>query len=546
MGFQMPQFQMPQRQFNPYNPFDNPWRVANKNAGNIPPGFKSRGIAGTDQDINVGFKNNPQGSNPTGPYAHGNGGLFSVPGQMPQIFSAMQLPMMGLIDDLPIMFEGLGQEFDGGDRDFGGFTSPLHTYITGVTQGNLDNVANQPTTQCTVGPEAGLLKACTVTMPYGKYRAMMKLDLEQIAQLRDRSDPVYLQLMNMAPPQTNLIPSALGQQGGNQILINEFAKRAFSLAVSWKRLLASQTYAGNPTNSSTSVNYQQIEGFDLQINAGNHKDAFTNMVCTALDSDLKDFGSRVIGQNSANNSSLYQNLDMLYRYCWWNASREGLLPVSWKWVMHPNAFDEICKIWPVEQFTEALLAIGAFTNGRVTIDGKETIDLRNAMRAGSYLPIRGIPIEVVQDDTVTETNVTNNALLSAGQYASGIYLMPYTVLGGMPITYIQPFNWANGIMDDTVQQGRLLHTFTTDGGLFRWYVFYNGSCVQWDIVIRFRVRTHMPQIAGRLQNVGYAPLQHVQSWDPNSAYFKDGGRTNIPQSSFYVDWSSSNTPTVIA
>lgn len=537
------------KSFNPYNPFQNPWNVASKNASNIPASFRRLGLAQTDEDRaqkEIGYKNNPIGSNPTGPYAHGNGGLFSVPGQMPQIFSAMQLPMMGAIDDLPIMFEGLGQEFDGGDQGFGGFTAPLHTYITGVTQGNLDNVANQPTVACTVGPSAGLLKACTVTMPYGKYRASMNLDLEQIAALRDRADPTYLQLMNMAPSQINLIPSPLGQGAGNQILINEFARRAFSLAVSWKRLLASQTYAGNPANSSTSVNYQQIEGFDLQVNAGTHKDVFSAQLCTALDSDLKDFTSKVIGGNSINNNLLYTNLDMLYRYCWWNASREGLLPVAWKWWMHPNLFDEITKVWPVEQFTEALLAIGAFSNGRVTIDGKETIDLRNAMRQGSFLPIRGIPIEVVQDDTITETNITNNPLLSAGQYASGIYLMPYTVLGGMPITYIQPFNWANGIIDDTVRDGRLLHTFTTDAGIFRWYVYYSGPCVQWDIVTRFRVRTHMPQIAGRLQNVGYAPLQHVASWDPNSAYFKDGGRTNIGQSSYYTDWSSTSTPVVIA
>jgi len=531
------------RTYNPFNPFDNPFNVARKNVGNIPLSFQQKQLAGSDQ-MQVGYKNNPTGvgANPTGPYAHGNGGLFSVPGQMPQIFSAMQLPMQGLIDDLPILFEGLGQEFDGGDNGFGGFSSPLHTYITGVTQGNLDSVANQPTAQCAVGPESGLLKACTVTMPYGKYRASMSMNLEQIATLRDRADPTYLQLMNMAPPQANLIPQMLGQSGGNNILLNEFSKRAFTMAVGLKRLLASQTYLGNPANSSGSANYQQIEGIDLQINQGNHKDVFSQNVCTALDCYLDDFGSAII---SSNGSSFYQRMDMMMRSCWWNAQREGLLPVTWKIVMHPNLFDEVVKTWPVNEYTEALVAMGQFTNGRVVIDGKETVDLRNAMRAGSYLPIRGVPVEVVQDDTVTELNVTTNSKLSAGQYSSSIYLIPYTVLGSMPISYIQPFNWANGIMDDVVSQGRLLHTFTTDGGIFRWYVYYQGPCVQWDCVTRFRVRTHMPQLAGRLQNVGYAPLAHVNSWDPNSSYFRDGGRTNIAQSSYYADWAAS-PPQIIA
>lgn len=528
---------------NPYNPFENPFNVASKNRSNIPLSFRQKGIAGTDAE--VGYKNNPQGAgvSPSGPYAHGNGGIFSVPGQMPQVFSAMQLPMAGLIDDLPILFEGLGQEFDGGSNGFGGFASPLHTYITGVTSGALDNVSNQPTAQCAIGPEGGLLTACTVSMPYGKYRASMSMNLEQIAQLRDRADPTYLQLMNMSPAQNNLIPSLLGQQGSNSILINEFSKRAFNMAVSWKRLLAGRTFQGNPANSTGSQNWQDIEGIDLQVNVGNHKDFITGALCSALDSYLSDFGSKLITQNGA---AIYAQIDMAMRSLYWNAQREGLLPCQWKIVMHPNLFDELVKIWPVQEYQEALTAIQGYTNGRVVIDGKETVDLRNAMRQGSYLPVRGVPYEVIQDDTITETNVTNNAALSAGQYASGIYIIPYTVLGGMPITYIQPFNQDNGIVDGVVQQGRLLHTFATDAGLFRWYVYYNGPCVQWDVVTRFRVRTHAPQLAARIQNVGYAPLTHVRSYDPSSTYFAGGGRTNVPQTSFYTDWSTTSTPVVIA
>lgn len=494
--------------------------------------------------MGMGFKNNPTVT-PTGPYAHGNGGLFSVPGQQPQIFSVMMLPMAGVIDDLPIMWQGLGQEFDGPNAaQFGGLASPLHTYITGVTTGALDSVSNQPTDACTPGPEGGLLKACTVTMPFGKYRASFSLNLEHIALLRDRADPTYLQLMNMAPAQQNLVPSPLGQQGSTNILWNEFAKRAFTTAVSWKRFLCRRVFTGNPTNSAGSNNWQDIEGFDLQINTGNHIDTFTKNVCTSLDSDIKNFGSAIIS-TGANGSNLYRHLDMLYRYCWWNASRQGLLPVTWKWWMHPNLFDEIVKIWPVEQFTEALLAINAFTNGRVNIDASDTIKMRDAMREGRFLPIRGVPIEVVLDDTITELDVTTNAALIAGQYSSDIYLVPYTVLGGMPITYIQPFNMENGIMEAVVADGKLLHTFVSDGGLFRWYVYYKGPCVQWDIATMFRVRTHMPQLAGRLQNVGYQPLQHVRTWDPASTYFTDGGRVNIPQTSYYTDYATS-TPVVIS
>lgn len=524
-----------QQRANPFaDPFGMQIRVSRKNRASVPQQWIDAGV------VDVGQKNDPF-STPTGPYAHGNGGLFSVAGQQPQIFSAMILPMAGFIDDLPLLPQGLGQEFDG-PTEFGGMASPLHTYVTGVTKGAVESIANQPTVACEPGPAGGLLKACTVTMPFGKYRTSFDLDLEKISILRDRADPTYLQLMNMAPAQGNLVSTPLGQQGSSQILMNEFSKRAFTTAVSWRRFLAGRIFAGNPTNSAGSDNWKDIEGIDLQVNSGNHRDFLTNTVCTALDSDIKNFGSAII-TSGTNGANVYRHLDMMYRYVEWNAQQQGVDPVSWKWVMHPNLFDELCKIWPVEQFTEALVAMAAFANGRVNVSGGEMIDARDAMRNGKFLPIRSKLIPVVLDNTITETNVTNNANLLAGQYASDIYLIPYTVLGGLPVTYIQPFNQDNGILQNVIQEGRILRTFTSDGGLFRWYVLEKMSCIQWDIMTMFRVRCHMPQLAARLQNVGYSPLQHVRDWNPDSSYFVNGGRTNVPQTSYYTDYSS--TPTII-
>lgn len=324
--------------------------------------------------------------------------------------------------------------------------------------------------------------------------------------------------------------------------MNEFSKRAYVAGVAFKRFLASRTYAGNPANSSSSTNYKDITGMDLQINTGNKVDVFSSSVCTALNSTIFDFNSRLAINNGA---SIYQYLDMLYFSLLWNARREGLEPVTWKLYMRPELFDELVKIWPVEQFAEALTAIGAFANGRVTMSGGETIELRDQMRNGMYLPLRGRMVPVVLDDTITETDVTNNNKLSAGQYASDIYLIPTAVLGSMPVTYIQPFQQDNGIVQTAVTEGRLTRTFTTDGGLFRWYVYENGPCTQWDVMTMFRVRCHMPQLAGRVQNVGYNPMAHLRSWNPDSQYFADGGRTNSGQQSFYTIWSPT-TPVVIS
>ena len=36
----------------------------------------------------------------------------------------------------------------------------------------------------------------------------------------------------------------------------------------------------------------------------------------------------------------------------------------------------------------------------------------------------------------------------------------------------------------------------------------------------------------------YAPLQHVNDWDPNGKYFVDGGATSQAIQTFYNQWGS--------
>lgn len=463
---------------------------------------------------------------PTGPYNHGVGGLFSMPGQDARIFSAMLSPQLSILNDLPVLradpIPGAG---------FGGYQQEFFTTVTGVTQGAQTD-ADQPTEVCDVFPEGGLLKVCTLVSPYGRYGASLPtLDIEQLGMLANPADPTYLRLMNMGAPDAG--PSVPG--GVQNILYSEFAKRAFTAVHSYALYVARKIWAGDPALSAASNRWRDVLGLNSQINSGNKRDALSNTLCTIMDSDIKDYNYGMVG---AVGSTISNVMDMLYAYLDYNARQSGMMPVRWKIYMRAQLFDEIAKIWPVLYYQQVLAQVNNLTNARFNF-GAEVVNLREAMRNELFIPIRGVRVEVGLDDGIPERNSTTNAQLAAGQYASDIYFVPLTVLGGIPVTYLEPFNQANAITEAVIREGRVLNTFTSDGGQYRWYTLQTNNCVSWSFVSQFRIVLRTPQLAGRILNVGYAPMQHFRSaWNDETAYFVNGGRTNNPVTpSYYSEWS---------
>lgn len=498
--------------------------------------LKSAGVPVSEGQVSlketqVGQKHNPS-VNPAGPYSHGQGGLFSRPGADTRIFSTIMLPEAGLLDALPVMFDPMAGQF-------GGFDSPLNTVITGVTSGNLDTYTNQPTGVCDPGPEGGLLKLCTFVTPFGKYSGSFTVDLNKMGHLRDYADNPNQMIMNLADPEGNMMPTLPGNL--RNLVANEVVKRLYQTGVSFKRMLVDRIWQGNPTNSVGSNNWRDLMGLELLVNENNKVDYETSAVCTAANSDIKDFNYQRIDTNVA---MIYEYLDMIYAYSMWNARKQGLGVPNYVWVMRPELFDELAKIWPVAQITEALAAMAGFAQGQINLTGNEVLAMRNALRDGSYLPIRGRLIPVILDDSMPEKNNITNAQLAAGVYASDIYLIPMSVLGGFPVTFIEPYNQANPLVDAVVAGSNLTHTWTSDGGQFRWYVNANRNCIQWNFTTEFRIKMLTTQLAGRLQNVAYSPLQKMRDWRPSSTYFHNGGGTSFSESKFYTAWSTS-TPVSI-
>lgn len=505
-------------------------QVAQQHPANV--GFNGQ------QSVHFGQRNTPTSLTPVGPYGHGQFGLFNTPGVDPQVFSAMLLPAASVAEALPLINDA--DDVPDGAGQFGGLQQEFFTSITGVTQGDGEDIAKQPTAACADGARSGLLKACTLISTYGRYRHSPNapIDLFRAGQRESRADPLTQRLMNMPADMGGFgTPGPAGVSLSNT-LANELSKRFFELYTTMRRFIARRTWVGTPANNNGE--FRDITGMDLHINSGNKVDAYTGQVCAALDSDIKDFGFDLV---NGDGRDIVRYLEMMYDYLNWNSMRMGFGRWMGFLAMTPQAFEEIIKVVPVRAYQELLAEAGRFTNAQVNIDARTELAFRDQMKNEMFLPLRGQRVPVKWDEGIAEDDVTTNGNLIAGQYACDIYFVPTTVLGGaVPVTYWKGFDHTNRNAQTIINQMGITSTFTTDGGLFRWYVNFKNGCVDMTVDWSPRLIMRTPQLAGRIQNVAYEPLQHFRSPFPDSDYNLNGGRaTGATPQNFYPPWST-DTP----
>lgn len=449
------------------------------------------------------------------------------------------LPNIGLLDALPMMPPGSAAP----DGQFGGVDTPFYTTVSGVTEGASETFSNQPDGVCDDPPIGGLMKVCTLTAPYGRFQQCLRaVELGQVGHLATYADPTNLRLINL-PGQMrdggSLTP-AFAMPG--TVLNIEVQRRMFEAFVSYKRLIAPTVYTGTPSANKANDGGMQFIGMETLVNTGNKVDALDGTPCPAMNSDIKNFGYNLV---SGAGNSIVNYMDTMYGFLKYNASRMGMNPVRWVVVMRPELFDEVVKIWPIEQHLYALNRMSQFTNGRVVIDASAATRERSDMLNNGWLPIRGDRVEVILDDSIPEDNVTTTGSLLAGQYASDVYFVPLTVLGGIPVTWFEAFNFDNGNLRAVLEMVQNKEAvWVSDGGRFLFWTKRTNTCIQlcWRMEPRIIMRT--PYLAGRIENVAYQPLQHFRQAFPDDPYFVDGGRTNTAINRYYTE-ASPTTPVVI-
>lgn len=444
------------------------------------------------------------GSSPTvGAYAHGPGGLFSYPGLDQNLFNAMVLPSLGLLDLLPSRTTN--------------YEYPLYGIITGQTAGS----GSQPNGVCDDFPTAGLLKLCTHTAPLGRFGLNTPVvDIDRIGRMNNRGE--FNDFNIVGNPVQNfggLVPTVPGNAGMGAAIRGETAKMMLEFAVEWGRKYARLIYQGNPSNNTAGGGYKEPYGLDVLINTG-YRDAITGQACPAADSYVADFGSAAVETNGA---TFVKRMTAIWRYLNDLADRTGLAPTTWAIAMPRTMFYQISEVWPCAYMTYQCNA-GYFSeaDARVT-DSANLVRLRDDMRQGKYLLIDGERVPVVFDDAIAYT------LSAGGTYESDIYFVPLRVLGGTPVTYLEYINY--NAPNGALEAARMLApegAFTTsDGGRFLWARKpQNGFCVQMMVKSEWRLVLRAPYLAARLQNIKYTPLIQDREWDPAGPSFVNGGRTD--------------------
>jgi len=407
-------------------------------------------------------------------------------------------------------------------------TNPQFPILTGFDQLAGQSEPTGACGECIVGESEG----CILTAQFGKVcRGTKELALTEI-NTRSTAGEMRLRMFGSV---TGADGQAIPGMGHGTLITDEREIALVEAAVLMQRRLAQMLWQGNPANN-VGQGYWEFPGFDLLINTGKI-DALTGVACPAADSDIKNFAHQNIVTKT--NPDIVELVSMLAMYLEHNAERMGLTPAEWVVVMRPELWYSLTEVWACRYMTYRCAVNSSVTP---TVDTAVTIQMRDQMRAGKYLWVNGRQYPVVTDDGIYEHNNANTAGIQPGQYSSDIYFVPLRVMG-TPVTYMEYQDFSKTLAGVPLNpQNFNSSVWITDGGRFLVDRTFTNRCYHDNITIKTRLILRTPQLAGRVQNVLYTPLQHFRSgFDTNfdrtaDPYFAKGGTSSRHVSQLYSEW----------
>lgn len=446
-------------------------------------------------------------------FMHGPTGIFGAAGVGPDIF-ATRIKPRGILSVLPSI-----ASVD---------THPIVGYLTGFTAGSGD----EPSTPCAECVKPGNVKSCYQGSRFGLIcRETDELDISSVGQHVNRSEYFDLRLVNdpLLNDTPSWVPSSV-PKGLQQILNSEVLARWMTLGVSFEQKLAEIVWSGNPANN-LGTGYAEPLGLQSLVTK-THTDVLDGQTdCPSLASDIKDFQHKSIEDDAA---ALFENLTWMWRYVKHNATQMGFMPVEWAFVMKDSLFRKISDYWPCVYASSFCNATANDVTNNV--DGLAMKARADEMYMNRFLEIDGERVPVIIDDAIPYESSDLGFPLASGTFASDIFLLPFTVRGGMRVLFMEYFDYnaTNGVMQQ-IGQGRLLgDEFFSDNGMFLWTYSRTKWCVNWSAKIQPRFRLLTPQLAGRLMNVQWSPLQAFREPFPNQSYFVDGGNYSADNAPYTI------------
>jgi hypothetical protein len=444
----------------------------------------------------------------------GSGGLFSRLGLDNPVVN-LALSPVGIDRLLPVMSSNI--------------LNPIYSYITGIES---DEKSEEPDGVCDDVP-GGVIEACHQTAQFGRYsRGSKELEVNTLMQVVNGHLTTDLQLMgSLLGAGHALLPAITAGADKSNVLQSVIQVQLVIVGALLQRILSRQLWQGDPVNNTGGGGYKEFPGLDIQIATGK-KDCFTNTACAALDPDIKDFNFNMVDSPDVD---IVMYLTWISRWIRKVADGTGIAPVTWVIAMRPELFGELVEIWPCRYLTSRCVPATSNQQMGIVLNDSTNVTMRDQMRNGQYLLIDGVQWPVVLDDGIRELTAADNGNIAPGFYASDIYFLPLKIMGGFPVLYWETMDYSSAMADLSVLNGKE-QFWATDGGRFMWTMQQKNYCFKFQGKLEPRVILRAPQVAGRLKNVKYSPMQHMPSPFEDSPYFRKGGVESVPAPSFFTDW----------
>ena len=450
-------------------------------------------------------------------WAHGVGGFFGVPGLDEDVLS-LRIQPRGISAALPV-FPSV-------------YAWPMFAYVTGIE----DDGDDEPTTECATCPSA-TMESCIQSACFGRVcRETKEMTLRRAVERINRGEFDLTMVNDILGGEGDPF-AAVRDMGRGQLLQVATLQAMVELGASMQQALVPMVWNGNPANN-VGTGLMEYNGLSTLIATGK-VDFLTGTTCPALDSDVKDFGYNLVNSIDGNgNFRIVRDLEYMEAYLFHNADRQGLNPVETAVCMRPELWYELSMIWPVAWMSTRNVvwpagAAAAIGSTSYNIDATRVREMVQEMQQSMTIYINGRRHPVIVDDGILELNNANDPNCAAGEFASDIFFVPLTYMGGRPGTYLQHLDYRAGAAD--LAAARQTDEQWTDAGRFLWTTERVKFCYTLSAEIRPRIVLRTPQLAGRLNHVRYVPRQHFRSFDMDSDYFFKGGVDHRTQSRVYPD-----------
>jgi hypothetical protein len=444
---------------------------------------------------------------------HGPGGLFSTYGLEDAVIN-LSLTPKGIASVLPAFGSVL--------------TNPLYPYITGFEGAE----GSEPDGPCEDCPTGGAIETCSQTAVFGRVcRSSKEIEINEVMKKLNRGEMTDYRVIGSVLGETSMAPSNMEPEDWVNYVTRT---QMVTVGIEFQRKLAKMLWTGNPANNTASGGYKEFPGLDYLITT-NKVDAISGTACPSLDSDIKSFNYNAVDGGDPDMVEYLSAMEFYLRHI---AERTGLDPVEWVIVMRPELWFELSAIWACRYMTNRCNVIdGPNIDAQPSVDAADMTELRDRMRNGGFLIINGRQIPVITDDGVYEQNYADSQNLAGGEFASDIYFLPLRAKG-MPVTYLEyaDFNDAKApnMLPGSASASRW---WATDGGRYMWTVENQKWCFKISGKVEPRVILKTPQLAGRITDVKYTPLQHLRSPFPDDGYFVKGGVETRSAPSYQDSWA---------